>query len=757
MFRDLVRALRGPAAVVLGIVTVFWKLALTKQYTFLSSQDMANEVVPRLQPTIDAIRHGSILLWNPYEWFGEPPIGQVEPGITSPFTFLLALAPLHNGQVQFFYVQLWFVLLHCIAGLFAWRLFRELGCSGGPAVIGGVLFATMGFYGNTGWPNHLEPALMTPLVFLFLLRSLRGQAPLKNAAWAGLMLGISWLCGHHEPAVMLTLAVAGVGLAAIARHGDRRGAALRMLVLFVATGLVSAAQTLPAIEYGKLSTRWTETGPKTWKDRVPISEHEQFSLRPPDLLHVPLLGGSGTFTDPFVGIVALSLAAVAIRSGFRRKEVRMFTLLAVAALLYAMDRYDALYGLLYALVPLVEKTREPIVALFLFQFAVAALAAMGAETVFSAQEPARERRTIQVLVWFAAIMFGLVFVISSLKPALNGNSLVDGDSRPVMSALIALLLAGVYQAWSRNSLRREWALALVGLLVVIEQSNEVSFGWAHESNAGRMAVVNRLVDTEDLKDWLRTQPNPKRIQKNNQDVPFNFGDWYEMDSANAYGASILTEGLALGSGWDERVGRMYGLNYSLSRVPLRAGLQDVFTGKSGVKIWYDTGAFPRAWTVHQTVAAPNDGEGAEMVRNGTFDLRTTALIVGSKPRLNSCDGADRVTSVDEKTSSLQVDVRMSCRGLLVISDSWYPGWRAQVDGKSADIWKVNAAIRGVIVPKGRHTVTMKYRPFSVYFGFLCTLVGLAGAIVLQKRPERDGPDLLWTSERDLALRVGVGR
>jgi uncharacterized membrane protein YfhO len=80
----------------------------------------------------------------------------------------------------------------------------------------------------------------------------------------------------------------------------------------------------------------------------------------------------------------------------------------------------------------------------------------------------------------------------------------------------------------------------------------------------------------------------------------------------------------------------------------------------------------------------------------------------------------------------------------VISDSWYPGWRARVDGHSADIWKINTAIRGVLVPAGRHTVTMKYRPFSVYFGFLCTLLGLAGAIVLQRRPEKDGPDLLWT-------------
>jgi Bacterial membrane protein YfhO len=742
--RAIARILREPAAVVLGIVAVFWKLALTKQYTFIDNPDLVNMVAPRLQPTLDAIRHGSILLWNPYEWFGEPPIGQVQPGVTSPFTFLLAMAPLHNGQVQFFYVQIWFVLLHCIAGLFAWRLFRELGCSAGPAVVGGVLFASMGYYGNTGWPNSLQPAMMAPLVFLFLLRSLKGRAPLKNAAWAGVMLGISWLCGHHDPPVMMALAVAGIGLAAGFRRGNREAAALRMLVLFAAMGLVAAVQILPALEYGKLSTRWTDTGPKTWRDRVPFPEHETHSLQPPDLLHVLFPGGNGLYSDPFVGIVALSLAAVALRRGFRRQEVRLFTVLAVAALLYAMARSDALYGLLYALLPFIEKTREPIVALFLFDLAVAALAAIGAEIVFSSPDPDRERGTIRILVWFGVAVFGLVFVLASLKPAVNATTLVDGDQRPVMTALIGLLMAGVFQAWSRNSLPRRWALAMVGLLVIVEQSNEASWVWAQVNNKPAMALASNIPATEDLRDWLRAQPNPKRIQKSDKDVPFNFGDWYEMESGNAYGASILTESVALGGGWDERVARMYGLNYSLSRTQLRPGLEDVFTGASGIKVWRDPAAFPRAWTVHRTIVAADETKGALAVRIGPFDLRTTALTVGSQPALDSCDGTDRVTAIDEKPSSLQIAVEMSCRGLLVVSDSWYPGWRAQVDGKPAAIWKVNTAIRGVIVTAGRHNVTMQYRPFSVYFGFLCTLAGLAGAIVLQRRPEKDEADLLWT-------------
>jgi hypothetical protein len=736
------RALWAQLAVVLGVITVFWKICLTKQYTFLASPDLANMVVPRLQPTIYAIRHFSIFLWNPYELFGQPSIGQVQPGVTSPFTFLMALPPLHNGHVSFFYINLWFVAIHCLAGLFAWRFFRELGCSEAPAAITAVLYATMGYNGTTGWPNNLQPAIMAPLVFLFLLRSLRGRAPLKNAAWAGVMLGISWLCGHHDPPVMMTIALVGIGLAAAAKRNTRREAVLRMAVLFAAMGLVAAVQILPALEYGKLSTRWTATGPKTWQDKVPFIEHEQQSVRPAEVIHTLISGGNNAYSDPFVGVVGLSLVAIAIWSGFRRREVRLFVVLAGGSLLYAMAGNDVLYGPLYALAPLIEKTREPIVALFLFGFAMASLAAIGAEIVFSGADEARDRKVVRTLVWLGAGIMVLIFLVVSLKPALPVTTIAEGDTRPAVSALIALLLAGIYQAWSKKSLSRNWAIALVGLLIVMEQGIEDNWAFAPVKDPARMAVLDPLENTQDLADFLARQPHLKRVEKNDREISFNFGDWYQIDSANAYGASMLTQTNLLGGWWTERIGRMYGLNYYLGKTPDRTGLQDVFTGKSGIKIWYDAGAFPRAWTVHKTILAPNEPNGYNMMNTGTFDLRTTALVLKTPPQLGTCDGADRVTAVEERQTSQLVKVEMACKGMLMISDNYYPGWYAELDGNSVEILRTNMAIRGVVVPAGKHTVTMNYRPFSTYFGMFATLLGLAGAIVLQRRPEKDGPDLM---------------
>jgi hypothetical protein len=739
-WRVRARRLGPPLLVVLGIVTVFWKLVLTDQYTFLESPDMANQVMPWLQAQVYAIRHWSVLLWDPYEWNGQSLIGQVQPGTASPFTFLLALAPVNHAQIQVYWVHVWFVLIHCCAGLFAYWLLVDLGCAAGAAVLGGIFYATAGFVGNTEWPQHLAAGIWAPLVFLFLFRLLRGRSPRKSAAWCGVSLGAAWLCGHHAPALALSLAAAGVALwvAITAWKTEARSAALalarNLALVFVVAGLVSAVQTIPAYEYGKLAKRWTATGALTWKDKVEIPEHMDSGLSPTDLLHVAMPGGEGLRSDPFVGVIGLSLAAIALWGAFERREVRLLVAVGIGALLYAMSRYDVLYGLFYALVPGVEKSRAPIVALSVFHFAIAALVGIGADLLLRAPHMARESKLLRVLVWAGAVTFGMFLLMVYLKPGIT-SMVLDGDPRLGMIGLIALLAAGLFHIWNRGYVGGTLALALLGLLLIVEQGNEVGHGWVQKHDAQRAVLLKALYDTADLAEWLHWQPEPKRVDINDDDplLKFTFGDWYRLETVHAFTASMLTATSELGW-WQDRMVRFYGINYLVGRKPTRDGQPEVFAGKSGIKIFANPDAFPRAWTVHRTVTAPDEQKTWEMVRDGPTDLRTAVIMPGAAPEgLDTCTAADQVGLARERPSSVAVDVNMACKGLLVVSDNWYPGWHAYVDGKSAGLWKVDGAVRGVVVPRGWHRVTMTYRPFSVYFGLLLTALGLAIAVVLGRR------------------------
>jgi len=714
-----------------GVITVFWKLVLTHQYTFLESPDNANQVMPWLQAQVYALRHFRVMLWTPYEWMGQSLIGQVQPGVTSPFTFLLALAPLRHGYLNPIAVNLWYVLIHVAAAIFAWLFVRDLGCGRAASAIGAVFYATAGYCGNTEWPQQVQPGIWAPLVFLFLLRALRGRTPVRSAAWAGVFLGVSWLCGHHEPSVMLTLAAAGVAAVGLVRRSTRRQAAITLGLMTGVMALVSAVQVLPAIEYGKLAKRWTASGTLTWKDRVPVAEHQNSGLPANELGHLLLPGGSGLRTDPFAGIVALSLAAVAVRGGFRRREVRLFVVLGLCALLYAMSGTDALYWWFYALVPGVEKSRAPIVSLSILHFCIACLVAFGADMLSERPELARESKVLKALLWLG----GAAMVLILARPVFA--SAFTADPRAVMVGVLALLFAALLTAWMRGYLRPEWALLLIGALLVIEQGNEAGYNWPASNDEKRAVYLRPLYDMQDLGAYLQWLPEPKRVAVNDEDVKFTLGDWFRVDAVQASTASMLTATSDMGW-WTDRLSQMYGINYEVSRKPMRPGLTPLFTSKTGVVVWGNPRVFPRAWTVHAVAGAPDEEKAGDLVRDEHTDLATTAVMTGTLPKLDSCGAADRVTKVTEKASISAVDVEMACKGIVVVSDNYYPGWVADVDGHAAKIWKVNTVIRGVVVDAGRHTVAMKYRPMSVYLGLFCTLLGFGLAAVLQRRREPAG-------------------
>jgi uncharacterized membrane protein YfhO len=67
--------------------------------------------------------------------------------------------------------------------------------------------------------------------------------------------------------------------------------------------------------------------------------------------------------------------------------------------------------------------------------------------------------------------------------------------------------------------------------------------------------------------------------------------------------------------------------------------------------------------------------------------------------------------------------------LFFISDTYYPGWRAFVDGKETKIYRANYAFRAIKVPKGTHEVLMYYLPNSFVFGIYLSIMGLGTLLV----------------------------
>src|SRR5437899_12216544 len=93
-------------------------------------------------------------------------------------------------------------------------------------------------------------AVWGPAVALFILRAGRGRQLTKNAALAGLCLGLAWLSGHHEIPIYLTFAAAAMWGWALARSTARGPLAGAAALMFVTGALVSGLQPVPGVEHG---------------------------------------------------------------------------------------------------------------------------------------------------------------------------------------------------------------------------------------------------------------------------------------------------------------------------------------------------------------------------------------------------------------------------------------------------------------------------------------------------------------------------
>jgi len=542
---------------------------------------------------------------------------------------------------------------------------------------------------------------------------------------------MAWLSGHHQAPIFLTLASGGVWIYYILKDGRPNWAMARLAaVAMLFAPLVGALQILPAQEYGKLAWRWVGAHDHLgWNDAVPYYVHTQHAVRPIQLFGI-IIPGFGAYEAPLWGVVALCLALVAIAVRWRVNYVKLFSAIALGGLVYSLGTNSIFQGFIYAVIPFVEKARVPAAALLLMYTGLSVLAAFGVDALQKqADSPGADSKWIQrINIGLAA--FGLVAGILVLAVLLAKKNQWDMDDRVIITILVALLMAGLLYGWRSGNLTRRQSITLLTLLVLFELGNQASYVLADRNDVSRMSFLDKVRSNSDIADFLHKQPGPFRVEKATDDIPQNWGDFYGIDFVAAY-AGVTTNTLLMDV-YDPSNKQLVGIEYTLARKPTGPAQNLVFRGASGINVYQNPDVFPRAWAVHAIVLLAKNDEAGGFIHDRLNELRSTALsFENPAPKLPVCPGGKDTVTIDEYESArISISVNMGCDGMLVLSDTYYPGWVARVDGGRVPIHEVDVALRGVAVPKGEHKVTFRYRPRSVFWGAGLTLAGLVGAAIL---------------------------
>ncbi|MBE7552429.1 MAG: YfhO family protein [Anaerolineales bacterium] len=161
-----------------------------------------------------------------------------------------------------------------------------------------------------------------------------------------------------------------------------------------------------------------------------------------------------------------------------------------------------------------------------------------------------------------------------------------------------------------------------------------------------------------------------------------------------------------------------------------------------VKIYENRGVLPRAFVVHQAEIVANEDEAIAAMQNPAFDPARTMVRLrrGEEPVGLQTSGQpspqDQVAILAYAPERVEIKATLASPGWLVLTDTYYPGWQATLDGNPAEILPVNIMFRAVEVPAGEHTVVFEFKPRSVVMGAWVSggaLVASALALALSLR------------------------
>lgn len=92
--------------------------------------------------------------------------------------------------------------------------------------------------------------------------------------------------------------------------------------------------------------------------------------------------------------------------------------------------------------------------------------------------------------------------------------------------------------------------------------------------------------------------------------------------------------------------------------------------------------------------------------------------------LGNDSSGDSIEKVEFLNNRVSYQITAASPAVLVTSEVWHPDWKATINGKPANVYRVNGAFRGVWVPGGNHMVSFSYRPRLLTAGIITSCLFL---------------------------------
>ena len=682
------RILRGvpPLLVLLAEVLIFYRQVLFSRI-FVIPYDLQGYHLPLAHFTVKCLRAGELPLWNPYTYCGSPLVGNIQAQLLYPpawITFGLAKT---MGVDRLLKLLEWQTVLHVLlGGVLAYWLLRRLNLTRGSATLGATVFQLGGFFASqTQHLGAVSGGAWLPLVWLSVIELSDGF----RRRWAGALalgLAMATLAGH--PAVTAVAYVSSLALAVLLVRCER---ASRWLVAAVALGCVwslalAAVQLVPTAEL----IRWSSEGQRGHGSVGGVPLRALGSLVWPDFngifdLKQYKLPYNPTFLYLYCGLPALLLAA----AGMRARLGRALALLTLGMGLWMLGSSTPVGRWVALLMP--AAIQAPTCAEFAMVavvLGVAVLAALGAERWVATRGA--------WLSWLLVVM-------------------VAAD----------LTLAGSGRFMNTMSLKEE-----PGVSSNQFEGSPMTLSVARLA-ARRTVPPGRIEAYDDSRNWAVQAPITG-IPSANGDDPLALRRLLRVRRLFARGPEW--ERYSELSNLDSPLVDLLNIRLLVSWAPTdepnlkRADFPRI-EALPGHHLYENRHVLPRFFLVDETQAVGSLEEALEALAAPGFDPRRVAVVEGvagwkGAPGQN----AKPVEVLHYVNNRMQLSVESPRPTFMVTSEAYYPGWRVWVDGRETSLVLTNAAFRGLPLAAGRHWIEMVFRPTTIWYGAVISVLGLVALV-----------------------------
>ncbi len=736
--RDLAALLILTSAVAL----FFWPVITGQAWLPRGGGDSVSFIYPMYRFAADSLRSGTIPLWNPYQYAGQPFLADNQNGLFYPINLALFLLwpAFSYSAIQ------WLVILHVwLAGVFTYICLRHLTpdqpLRWEAATLGGLAWMFSGvFVTHIGNLNLIAVSAWLPLAFLALRRSALADGWQSRLNWAlagGAALGIGTLAGHGQMTFLLAAFLGTYALYHAVAH--RQAWALGALaVLGVVAMGIAAISLIPAFEGVAYTVRGSFSAEQATNYALPLKGLT--GLLAPNFYgrgEVVFWGGWSRVEYGYVGVLTLLLAAVTLAK--RPTRLMLFFWLGAALfLLLALGRDGILYGLLLDMLP-VFPFQVPARFVLLLDFCLAALAAFGLDALLRQPQLSKRFLTISA-VGVAAAIGWLVWLTLENAPAVPHHADQMRQALLVFAALGVggwLLLALRGRGRLGASLFAALALLLLGMdLIGLGRYVEIEWG---------DPMPGFAIGTPGLA-YLQNDPGLHRIdiatgawQPNMPQIEqlYAVRGVYNPLELSRYAAYIGSVGYR-GSPLYNLLGTKYVIGGKKEPPADTNIIVPVFADDPNVTIYLNTLALPRVQVIYNATVVDSAEAAFDAIHSAEFDPQTELILESGQP-LNGSDGQSQITVLEYGHNRARFDVTTDQPAYLLLSDMVHPHWRATVNGQETPIHVADYALRAVALEPGQQTVEMWFDPPGWQTGRAITLLvslllaGWFGLIWYRKR------------------------